>query len=114
MAVYFQDVATEFVPHYFEVIGKDVASVKPMYAENVELKIGSETFKGRDTVAAEVAKLKLQPVTPDAFLAQPGKEPDEIFITVNTGRYVVSFSLANIGENNRFAIKYQLIHKVGA
>ena len=111
MSVYFQDVAQEFVPHYFELLAKGDRSVKPMYAEAAELVLNEESVKGRDAVVDAVAKLKLQAPGNDAFLAQPGKEADDIFVTVHTGGYLVTFMLANVGENNRFAIKSQIVHK---
>lgn len=113
MSVCFLDVSDNFVPHYFELLASDVSTVAPMYREDAELQNGSTLVNGRLNIVAELGKLKLS--DPEGAQSQPGKNPDDVILTVRAkgqdGSYIVTLMLSNIGENNRFAITNQVIHK---
>jgi hypothetical protein len=121
MTVYYNDVAKEFVQHYFHVLSQGASGLMPMYAENAQLQINSDSLKvGRQDICQELADLiKLGHLTlqsgSDNFVAQP-YDIGKILVTApaksESDRYIFTFIIAMVGEGNRFGVTHQLIHAV--
>lgn len=111
-AVYFGDVASKFVEHYFDLFKKDKSLITPMYTQDAVLKINDQVFNGQEAVVAAVSALDFSSTT--QFLAQPGKKPNNVIVTVylkGEKEMVITFILDSVGPNNQFGITHQLVHQ---
>jgi hypothetical protein len=118
-AIYYADVAREFLPHYFQMFAEGSSHLAPMYAENVQLRIGNTTsVRGREAALVEIFKLTGLALVSStkSSVSQPYGAEGSVIITANvksdSHHYVATFILALVGEGNRYGIIDQLLHPI--
>jgi hypothetical protein len=118
MALFYSDVAKEFVPHYFQQLNDATPTFTSIYTDDAQLQIDAlPLITGPVRIQAELAKLgRLKPQSGrDAFVAQPYNESGVIIMTTaksDTAQFVFTFLLALVGDSNRFGLTHQLVRAV--
>lgn len=115
-SVYFEDVTSNFITHYVELMKEDPSKTEPMYSPKVKLVIDDQTFEG-NTVFEQIKGLgKLELATDSKYHGQPYETSSVIIsakMVANKKPYSVAFILEEVNpEDHQFGITFQIMKQI--
>ena len=116
-SVYFEDVTSNFITHYVELMKEDPNKTKPMYSPEVKLFIDGQPFEGNSAFEQIKDLGKLELATDSKYHGQPYETSSVIIsakMVAKEKKYSVAFILEEVKpEDHQFGITFQIMKEIG-